>query len=158
MLQGRYGFMIGTMIGMRSGFFYSELDFTRVEKMNYEVNFSLQMNTQNSSTRRRDDSTYLLTYLALQPFAVLACLRSVLNRSRSRAFVWQSVIPALLGDASTLSCHLNLGLPRLLCSCGRSKKTLWARSSVFMRITWQAHRILASLIRCTTVRSPYSGL
>ena len=27
-----------------------------------------------------------------------------------------------MGDASTPSCHLNLGLPRLLCPCGRPKK------------------------------------
>ena len=38
----------------------------------------------------------LLTYLLIRRynrFAVLACLRSVRNRSRSRAFVCQSVIP-----------------------------------------------------------------
>ena len=82
-------------------------------------------------------------------------VRSVRNRSQSRAFVCQSVIPALMADASTPSCHLNLGLPRLLCPCGRPKKTLWGGSSVSMRTTWPAHRSLAILIRCTTVRSPY---
>ena len=87
----------------------------------------------------------LLTYLLIRRynrFAVLACLRSVRNRSRSRAFVYQSVIPALKADASTPSCHLNLGLPRLLCPCGRPKKILRAGSSVSMRITWPAHRSL----------------
>ena len=55
---------------------------------------------------------------------------------------------------STPSCHLNLGLPRLLCPCERPKKTLRAGSFVSMRTTWPAHRSLASLKRCTTVRSP----
>ena len=67
-------------------------------------------------------SSSILTYLLIRRynrFAVLACLRSVRNRSRSRAFVFQSVIPALMADASTPSCHLNLGLPRLFCPCGR---------------------------------------
>ena len=61
-------------------------------------------------------SYQLITYLLIRRynrFAVLACLKSVRNRSRSRAFVCQSVIPALMADASTPSCHLNLGLPRL---------------------------------------------
>ena len=43
-----------------------------------------------------------LTYLLIQRynrFAVLACLRSVRNRSRSRAFVCQSVIPTLMAEA-----------------------------------------------------------
>ena len=104
--------------------------------------------------------SYLLTYLLIRRynrFAVLACLRSVRNRSRSRAFVFQSVIPALMSDASTPSYHLNLGLPRLICPCVRHKKTLRAGSSVSMRITWPAHRSLGSLIPCTTVRSPYSS-
>ena len=47
-------------------------------------------------------------------FAVLACLSSVWNCSRSLAFVCQSVIAALLPDASTPSCYLNVGLPRHL--------------------------------------------
>ena len=70
---------------------------------------------------------YLLTYLLIRRynrFAVLACLKSVRNRSQSPAFFCQSVIPALMVDASTPSCHLNLGLPRLLCPCGQPKKTL----------------------------------
>ena len=41
------------------------------------------------------------------------------------------------------------------CPCGRPKQTLRAGSSVSMRTTWPVHRSLASLIRCTTVRSPY---
>ena len=94
---------------------------------------------------------WLLWYITLliwryNHFAVLAWLRSVRNRSRSRAFISQSVIPALMADASTPSCHLNLGLARLLCPCGRPKKTLRAGSSVSMRTTWPVHRSLASLI------------
>ena len=99
----------------------------------------------------------ILTYLLIRRynrFEVLACRRSVRNRSWPRVFVCQSIIPTLIADVSTPSYHLHLGLLRLLCPCGWPKKTLRAGSSVSMRTTWPTHRSLASLIRCTTVRSP----
>ena len=88
--------------------------------------------------------TFVTQYLLNLWICFGMCLRSVRNRSLSRAFVCQSIIPALMTDGSTPFCHLNLGLPRLLCSCGRPKKTLRAGSSVSMRTTWPAHRSLAS--------------
>ena len=100
----------------------------------------------------------ILTYLLFRRynrFAVLTCLKSARNRSRSRAVVCQSVIPASMADAFKPSYHLSLGLPHLLCPCGRPKNTLRAGSSVSMRTTWPAHRSLVSLIRCTTVRLQY---
>ena len=63
--------------------------------------------------------TILRIINVLAVFAVLACLRSVRNRSRSRAFVCQSVIPSLTADDYTPSISLNLGLWRLLFPCGR---------------------------------------
>ena len=58
---------------------------------------------------------FLITYLLIRRynrFAVLACLRSVQNCSRSRTVVCQSAY------------HLTLGLSRFLCPCGRPKKSL----------------------------------
>ena len=60
-----------------------------------------------------------LTYLLIRRynrFAVLACLRSVRNCSRSRAFVFQSVIPALMADASTFLSANTLGFITLYVS------------------------------------------
>ena len=59
-------------------------------------------------------TTYLLLIRRYNCFAVLTCLRSVRNRSRSRAFVCQSVIPALMADASTPFRKLRLWKKRVL--------------------------------------------
>ena len=46
-------------------------------------------------------------------------------------------------------------LARLLCPCGRPKKTLRAGSSVSMRTTWPTPRRMSCLLHCKTASLPY---
>ena len=104
--------------------FVTKLSWTGIERPNAKICFKKYVNVINQFKE-------LGTFGGVTPFvirhynrfAVLACLRSVRNRSRSRAL-------ALMADASTPSCHLNLGLPRLLCLCGRPKKTDYDYGSI----------------------------
>ena len=61
----------------------------------------IEILSSRSSTYSGPVTNLFVVIRCYNRFAVLACLRSVRNRSRSRAFVCQSVILALMADSST---------------------------------------------------------